>query len=267
MFSLFVGTHSRLIGLGGIDRSVRVLMEALAAGKEKKRQSLRCTCGAAAVECRYWGEVARRIPSHDVSNRRAQYTVALDAFAAGFGDDAWPVDSSKHVESLDELSKIIGLDVRVVHLIKDVRSLSTSFIDQARSKKGVTRPGTLLAIEYFWRWRRENGKIDACVARNHLPVQRVGYEEVCLAPDVVMGVIHNFLGVPKESCSLAFETSQSHLIAGNRMLNQEEKQTLRYDHRWFARNDWLAAAFLFPQILRYNSQAVYSNDAGAMWTR
>ncbi|MHA3771573.1 hypothetical protein ACXR0O_08555 [Verrucomicrobiota bacterium sgz303538] len=267
MLSLFLGTHSRLVGLGGIDRSVRLLSEALEGKDTKKLQKLRCTCGTAATECRYWGEVARRIPSHDVSNRRAQYELALSTFPNVFGEDAWPVDSSKHIEPLDDLCKINGLDLKVVHLIKDVRSLTASFIDQARRHKGNTRPGALLAIEYFLRWRRENGKIDACLTRNHLPVQRVGYEEVCMAPEVIMGAVSGFLGLPAEPGSLTFDQSNSHLIVGNRMREQEEKQTLRYDHRWFARRDWIPAAVLLPQILRYNTRAVYSNGSDAMWTK
>ena len=256
-----------MVGLGGIDRSVHLLAEALASPDPKKLARLRCTCGAAAAECQYWGEVANRIPSHDVSSSRAQYTLALDTFEAVFGPDVWPVDSSKHVEPLDEVSRIDGLDLRVFHLIKDVRSLTASFIDKKLGRSRTLRPRALLAIGYFWKWRRENGKIDAFLGRIGVRAHRVGYEEACLAPEFIMGAISEFLGLPKEVGSLEFEYSNSHLIAGNRMREQEEKQTLRYDHRWFSRRDWLLAAVLLPQIMRYNSTAVYSHGSDAMWGR
>jgi len=267
MFSLFLGTHSRMVGLGGIDRSVGLLAEALASREAKKLARLHCTCGSAAAECRYWGEVARRIPSHDVGSSCAQYTLALDTFEAVFGSDMWPVDSSKHVEPLCEVSKIDGLDLRVFHLIKDVRSLTASFVHKKVGRTGSKRPRVLMAIGYFWKWRRENGKIEACLERLRAETHRVGYEEVCLAPEFIMGAVSEFLGLPKEAGALEFQRSNSHLIVGNRMREQEEKQTLRYDHRWFSRRDWLLAAVLLPSIMRYNSTAVYSHGADAMWGR
>lgn len=266
MLSLFLGTHSRLVGLGGIDRSMAVLREALAGSGEKAMQRLQCTCGAAATACAYWGAVASRLQRHPAGDRKAEYELALATFAEVFGEDAWPVDSSKHVEPLDDLCGGKGWDVRVAFLVKDVRALTASFIDQARRNKGNTRPATLLAIEYFLRWRRENGKIDDCVARNSVPALHLGYEEVCLAPEIIMHAVSDFLGVPKEAGSTNFQQSNSHLIIGNRMRVQEEKQTLGYDHRWFARRDWLLAAMLLPGVLRYNSRVVYSNGCDAMWT-
>ena len=267
MFSLFLGTHSRMVGLGGVDRAVQILAEALAAKDEKKLQKLPCTCGVNATECPYWGAVAQAAPTRDLKERRARYELALEVFDRVFGNAAWPVDSSKHVEPLEDVRRVEGLDLKVIHVIKDVRSLTASFIDQARRNKAKTRPGPLLAIEYFHRWLRENRKIERALEAARLPTQRVGYEEACLAPEVTMKTISTFLDLPIETGSLQLRESRSHLIVGNRMRGQEEKQTLRYDHRWFARRDWLLAAFLMPHILRYNSRAVYSNESTTMWSR
>jgi hypothetical protein len=267
MFSLFLGTHSRLVGLGGIDRAVQVLGEAVMTKDEKKLHKLPCTCGVNATECAYWGAVAREAAGRDLRERRARYELALEVFDRVFGAEAWPVDSSKHVEPLAEVHRIAGLDLRVVHVIKDVRSLTASFIDQARRNKAKTRPGPLLALEYFHRWRRENGKIEQAIAQHGIRSHRVGYEEACLAPESTMKTISTFLGIPPEPGSLQLRQSRSHLIVGNRMRGQEEKQTLRYDHRWFARRDWLLAAVLLPHILRYNSRAVYSNESTTIWER
>jgi hypothetical protein len=265
MFSLFLGTHSRMVGLGGIDRAVQVLAEAF--GDAKKTAKLQCTCGAPGVECPFWGEVARALPQHDVRERRGRYAAALDVFTRVFGEEAWPVDSSKHVEPLAEVRTIEGVELRAVHVMKDVRSQTVSDIDRARRDRGIRRPGLVLAVEYFFRWRRENRKIERFLSEQGVRSIRVGYEEACLAPEVIMGAMSDFLGLPREAGSLQLRESRSHLIVGNRMRTQEEKQTLRYDHRWFARRDWLPAAILFPQILRYNSRAVYANGSEAMWKR
>ena len=265
--SLFLGTHSRLIGLGGIDRAVTVLSDVLASQGGKKERKLQCTCGAPALECVYWGEIARQLPVRRPKDRPARYEMALEVFAAVFGSDRIPVDSSKHVEPLDDLARLPALDLKVLHLMKDVRSLTMSFIDNARRDKKSARPGSFLAIQYFLRWWRENGKIDNAVARHHLPALRAGYEEMCLAPEIILAAISAFLEIPAEVGSLDFSESASHLIVGNRMREQAEKQRLRYDHRWFARRDWTLASVIFPHIRRYNSKAVYSNGGDAMWSR
>lgn len=257
LLSLFLGGHSRLISLGGIDRSVSLLCD------PKEAARLECTCGSPALECRYWSEVAKRLRGKPRLPER--YQIALEAFGSVFGDEVWPMDSSKHVEPLRELASEENLTLRAIHLIKDVRTLTTSFIDRARRTKAHPRPGPVLALEYFWKWRRENRKIETCLETRGVEFRRVGYEELCLAPDTITARISEWLGLPVESVSPSLRQSGSHLIAGNRMRKQEEKQSLRYDHRWFSRREWLLAAVLFPQIMKYNSEAVYSNQADALW--
>lgn len=267
-FSLFLGTHSRLIGLGGIDRAVSTLAEAITAREAGARApNLPCTCGLPATSCPYWGEVARQLSPGRPPGRKQRYQLALDTFGAVFGEEAWPVDSSKHVEPLAELCALDSLRLRAFHLLKDVRSLTASMIDQARRDKDSRRPGAFLALEYFWRWRRENGKIDRFLAQRKIEAHRIGYEELCLAPETIMAKVSDFLGVPAETGSLCLRESRSHLIIGNRMRTQAGKEHLRYDSRWFSRRDWLLVSVLFPQIRRYNSDAVYSNQSDAVWTR
>ncbi len=260
LLSLFLGGHSRLIGLGGIERAVALLADPQAAS------GLRCTCGAPAGGCPYWGKVAERLPGGQDLSRAERYRLALEIFPLVFGPDAWPVDSSKHVEQLATLRALPHLDLRAVHLIKDIRGNAISAIDRARRKKGTRRPGWLLAIENFHRWRRENGKIDAAVARLDIPTLRVGYEELCLKHERTMTQIATALGLPAEPVSLSLETSRSHLIVGNRMRGQPEKQRLRYDNRWFSRGEWLPAAVLFRGAMRYNARHVY-HAAGATWSQ
>jgi hypothetical protein len=266
-FSLFLGTHSRMVGLGGIDRAVTMLSESVDAAGAGGKRALPCTCGAPALECPYWGEVAQRVADEKPEDRAARYRVALEAFETVYGETMWPVDSSKHIEPLTDLCALPGLDLRAFHLLKDVRSLTTSFIDHARKTKAWTRPAPLLALEYFLRWKRENLKIESFLQKQNVRSHRIGYEELCLAPDAIMERISSFLGLPPERGSLQLTQSRSHLIVGNRMRGQEEKQRLRYDHRWFSRRDWLVVSLLLPGIRRYNSAAVYSNESEALWKK
>jgi hypothetical protein len=68
--------------------------------------------------------------------------------------------------------------------------------------------------------------------------------------------------------------SKSHLITGNAMRRQMEKEALVYDYRWFSRTDWIPAALLMPWLHDCNRRWVYSNgfsrifgnEAGNKWT-
>lgn len=260
LLSLFLGGHSQLIGLGGIERSVALLAD------PKTAPDLNCTCGVPAGACPYWGKVAAQLPAGKRLAQAERYRLALKVFPEVFGPDAWPVDSSKHVEQLATLRALPDLDLRVLHLIKDVRSNAISAIDRARRKKGTRRPGWLLSIENFHRWHRENEKIDTAVARLGVPTLRVGYEELCLKPEQTMAHIATTLGLPDEPVSLSLESSRSHLIVGNRMREQPGKQQLRYDNRWFSRSEWLPAAVLFRRAMRYNQRHVY-HAAEATWSQ
>ncbi len=259
LLNLLLGKSPGLIGISGIDRAMKMLVD------EKDREKtagMPCSCGASVRECVYWGKVLQALEGGERPTNLAQrYQLALSVFEDVFGPDVWPVDASKIKEPLYALAgqNLFPLDLRVIHLSKDYRSAITSMIDLKRRKGGNRRPGPLLAVEGGWRWWWENRKIDRCLRQTALPTLRVGYEELCLGFANTLGRICEFAGSePARDLTPEIHTTQSHLFIGNRMRRQEEKATLLYDYRWLTRREWFAAALFWPHLHHCNTRWVYS---------
>lgn len=253
--SLLVGQHPRMIGIGGVDRAMKLI----STEREKTATGL-CTCGKTVQTCPFWSQVLAASASKPPRNREERYRMALAVFAEVFGPDAWAADSSKHVDPLPDLATYDGIDVRVVHLVKDFRSATISAIDLKRARKNVRRPAWLLGIEAAHRWCRENGKIRTCLSRTGFPFLSVGYEELCLAPNRIFSVIANFLEVEAAEIPPTIAGSRSHLFIGNAMRRDQEKAQLLYDYRWFSRWDWRVASLVMPWLAARNRDWVYTNQ-------
>ena len=261
LLNLLVGNSPQMIGLGGIDRAMRMLLK-----DREKTATESCSCGSSVRDCVYWGEVLKRSESTRPKNLIDRYALALDTFESVFGPEKLPVDSSKIKEPIFELSsaKELNLDLRVVHLAKDIRTATISMIDTKRRKKGTSRPGLIMGFESAWRWWRENSKLQRCGEDTGVPLFNLGYEELCLSFDRAFGALCEFSGTSHDSeQSLRIGESTSHLFIGNRMRNEGEKAELRYDYRWFTRSEWKLPLIMIPALQRSNKRWVYSNGGDA----
>jgi len=258
LLNLLVGNSPQMIGLGGIDRATKMLVES-----PEKTQASECSCGSIVRDCRYWGSVAARLAKGDTTKRIDRYRVALEEFESTFGTSMLPVDSSKIKEPIIDLAaaKDLDLDLRVVHLAKDFRTAVISAIDTKRRKNATKSPGAYLALKAAHKWLRENGKLERCLKQNNVEHFNLGYEELCLNFNYAFGALCEFAGADHDPHqSLRINDSTSHLFIGNRMRNQSEKAELRYDYRWFSRREWMAPAVLLPLVYRGNAKWVYTGS-------
>lgn len=262
LLDLLVGKHPRMIGLGGIDRAMRLLAE-----YPTETSARICSCGVPVAACPYWGEImmsmdARSRPTDFVG----RYALALEVFSQVFGPAAIPVDSSKIKEPLAQLRdpRLQSLEARVLHLTKDFRTAAVSYTDNKRRKAGKTRPGWLLTSEGAWKWWRENLKLERAIQASGWPVLGIGYETLCMAPAQTLAGIAAFVGLPPGSpvgttTDTNLRQTGSHLFIGNRMRKGEVSSTLRYDNRWMSRTDWLPAAVLMPWLHPANRRWVHTS--------
>ena len=100
-----------------------------------------------------------------------------------------------------------------------------------------------------------------------LNVFQLGYEELCLYPEQMLQKICHYMEEEWDPAMLRLQQTSSHVLRGNRMRYQPEKSQIRYDHRWFLRQEWNLPAFMFPNIMHYNSREVYRNHTEAVWKR
>jgi hypothetical protein len=266
LLDLALGAHSRFVGLGEV-------FQLLKGGTLPSEQGEFCSCGETLETCSFWGSVLAELHAAGDVSVESKYRIVLNFFQERFPRTI-PLDSSKYLPAVRTLARIPGLDVKVLHLVRDVRSWSTSIADVRKRRlvrEGITgmrawligqrsRP-TLL----FREWYRRNRRLQAGLRETGFPILQLGYEELALAPDRMLARIHEFLGVEAEKVE-SLVPSRSHAIFGNRMrLDPEKRKAITYDARWLSKTNWFVAAAIQPTILHFNSREVYCNDLATAW--
>jgi hypothetical protein len=265
ILDLALGAHPRMVGLG---EAARILRRPLPGeehrGPAQLRAELRhqrvCTCGATAAQCPVWGDLLEWLPAHDHlpladKFRRLMEAVSFAGVQAGHADD-WLVDSYQDDLELPSQS-FPDLDVRVVFLVRDVRSWVHSRVRDRRNKGK-----SLLGVRNVVRWCRVNRRFERELQRCGKPVFPLGYEELALAPDQALGRLCEWLGLEfSEAMLTPGLASGSHILSGNRVrFDPQKTRQIRYDASWLQAPAWPAsAALIWPQLAQMNRRLVYAN--------
>jgi Sulfotransferase family len=153
------------------------------------------------------------------------------------------VDSSKVGLRLKYLLRNPALDVRVVRLIRDGRSVALTYLEPAAFADardptlrgggwGGDRAAERLAMADAAReWRRSNEEADAIV--RSLPPSRwleVRYERLCRDPESTLRTLFEFIGVDPTRVSLDFRALPHHVIGNGMRL--DSTGDIRFDERW-----------------------------------
>ena len=195
LFGLLLGTHPRFVGLGEIDLSLRsdsALFDRL------------CTCGEHARNCVFWGVVASNLDGARDPHTSDILETIFDSFRSVFGDETVPVESSKNHSRFLKPRSVRQPRLKVIHLLRDVRGYSISKLDNAKKKRRFS--GSLIlsrlpmenhgkhsAIYYFWEWYLGNNRIQRFLQKNRVTSLQIGYEELCLYPELIVPRICQFL--------------------------------------------------------------------------
>lgn len=256
-----------------------------------------CGCGASFSECDFWarvGKVAfggwdevdpaemlalqrevdrnRFIPSMVAPRFRpsaqaamARYTAALSRLYRGIAEVSGArvvVDASKHASTAFLLRRVPGIDLRVVHLVRDSRGVAYSWTKQV--KKPEVADGDAYMPVYSparsgARWLSYNLLFDALGALDDTMVLR--YEAVLSDPREAVGRILAHAGETVAPEDLSFlgdgwvDLGVDHTVAGNPMRFHQGRLALRLDEAWtekLARRDRaLVSAITWPLQLRY----------------
>jgi hypothetical protein len=148
------------------------------------------------------------------------------------------VDSSKHPSLAHCLRRQDGVDLRVLHLVRDSRAVAYSW------GRAVRRPDTDRE-SYMTRYSpavaaaQWNGQNAAFHLLRGMPVMRLRYEDVVAAPQAALRRIAEFSGLPAQR-SFTFlgadwaELEPGHSVSGNPMRFATGKIAIRRDERWRA---------------------------------
>lgn len=277
LLDLMLSGHPRFIGVGEVcslfDPTRNFLYHPT---------DVECSCGNTIDQCEFWAPTINVLrPAYDrKADAQELYRLFLDEFYKHFGSDAIPVDISKTDENLGIIKLMENVNIKVIFLIRDVRSWTVSMRDVARRADDFKVSSLIqkygwrawkpyvgrMSTKFFLHWHILNRRTQRFLRKNNLPTFQVGYEELCLYPEMLMRQLSVFLEVEYCESMLSLKDTQSHVILGNRMRSQEEKRRgVVYDDRWFYNNDWMLPTLIFPHIMRYNSAEVYHNIQGKLW--
>ena len=132
------------------------------------------------------------------------------------------VDSSKSRLRLKALSRFSNLDVRAIHLIRDVRGVVVSDL---RHEKGTN------VKELANNWRKRHYRLKMMLESNYQGKYiRICYEDLCQNPQDVMARVYEFCGVDPQFKMDNFRKASHHLIGNSMRLS--EVSEIKLDERW-----------------------------------
>ena len=261
LLNIILGGHSNLVGLGEIFQLLKQKKHGLYLAEKLEEN---CSCGVKAKDCVFWGEVSRRLDARHGEHIHQRYNIVREVFLEQFGPDRIIVDSSKSLSYLKTLADEPGIDFIPVHMTRDVRAYCISRIDRAirdNSKRKMRKAATHLR-----KWYRGNLKMSQYLETGNRPYFRLGYEELSLFPDKLVPALSAWLGLAYEPGMLKLAPEGCHIVHGNRMRDQPDKnRSISYDNRWFYRSEWLAPFILSGKTRKLNNQLVYQNEINRLW--
>jgi hypothetical protein len=261
-----------------------------------------CGCGTPVPECDFWNRVGktafggwdqidaremlalqkrvdrnRYIPSMVVPRLRpaaaadmARYTEVLSKLYRAIGEVAGAkvvIDASKHASTAYLLRKVPGIDLRVVHLVRDSRGVAYSWTKEVK-KPEVTGDDAFMP-QYSpsssgRQWVAYNLMFDALGAIDSTMLLR--YEALMANPREGLERILAHAGEPVTADSFAFlgdgwvDLGVDHTVAGNPMRFHQGRLDLRLDQAWTTklpeRDRRVVTAITWPLQVRYGYSQV-----------
>lgn len=278
MLDLVLGSNPKFVGLGEIFQVIRPDMN-------RFERNEPCSCGKLTGECSFWGVVAEELKKKKTTGLAERYYHTFQIFENLYGSDHIMVDSSKLLDALKTVSRIPGVNVKVIYLIRDVRGWTISRLNNRQNspeyyqrdgyyiKKMAYQVGwkihlikwwlpllTRHGFYYFLLWYIQNKQIKDYLKNNNIEHLSLGYDELGLHPEFMIKKIFDFLGEDMVTTDFCSMNSQSHILIGNTKKSESKRrQDITYDDRWLYRTRWLLPAALFPKIMQYNAKEVYRN--------
>jgi hypothetical protein len=173
------------------------------------------------------------------------------------------VDASKHASHAFLLRRLRGLDLRVVHLVRDSRGVAFSWAKLLRRLE-VADGGALMATETPARMGARYlayNSLFHLLRRLGVPTLLLRYEALVRQPTAGLARVLDHAGRPAAGGELGFvgdgwvELGTSHALAGNPMRFRQGRVPLRLDEEWRAgmhrRHRLLTAGSTWPLLLRY----------------
>lgn len=262
------------------------------------QENLLCGCGAPFMECPFWSEVGRRAfggwdrvdvpevvalkdavdrhsrlpllmapqlwpPFRGKLNRYLDIVAPLYGAIHAVGRTRVIIDSSKAPSTAFVLKRMPGIDLSLLHLVRDSRGVAFSWNKKVRRPDAVHRemymhryPPARIGM----RWVTRNAQMEL-LGRLGVPRTLVRYEAIVAEPRAQLELILNALGEPFSPSDLAFvsdgevELRANHTVMGNPVRMHVGRLPLRLDDRWRSsmgrRQSGMVTLLTRPVLRRY----------------
>lgn len=253
ILDLILGCSPQIVGIGEALRTLDPEMSGRtgSSGQKAKVQvndEDACSCGRPARHCPIWSH-GKTFTSGD--SLKENFAHAFRRAKACHPDAVYVIDSTpRAVRYLDVLE---DYDLRVIHLVRDVRSWTNSM---AR-RKGLRQ------FERFDQWRRSVRGIRRALEERRISYFNLGYKELALRPEKALPLLCQWLHIDyTEKMLEPAQFTQSHVISGNSLLgNRSNFARIRYDGSWMANpRNRIERALCFLMVAALNDEFVYGNS-------
>ena len=176
------------------------------------------------------------------------------------------IDSSKHASLAFCLRSSPGVDLRVIHMVRDPRAVAYSWsklVDRPEGASGSQMP-TYTPASAALRWNLQNSAVQL-LSQLGTPTLRVRYEDFTAAPAATLGRIAAFAGLPGGPKFSFLDTDghgrwwadlgETHTASGNPMRFTTGRIGIRHDATWqtamVAGNRRTVTTLTLPLLMRY----------------
>lgn len=196
------------------------------------------TLAAAVDRTRHIPRLARgRLPDRAAAalHRYSDYYTRLYRAAAEASGASVVIDTSKHA-SLAFALHTAGVDVRVLHLVRDSRAVAHSWAKQVRRPEVTGAPAYMprfspLTVSTLWTVQNAAFELLARSA----PVTRLRYEDFTTDPDGALARLRELAGLPAHPPPASADTATvpaAHTVAGNPLRFTTGEVQVRRDDAW-----------------------------------
>lgn len=182
------------------------------------------------------------------------------------------VDSSKMPADAALLATAEGIDLHLVHLVRDPRAVAWSW-QRPKMMTDIVPPRPIAPhtpLRSTLQWLGWNRLIER-VAQHAASVSFVRYEDLVARPTEVLGDLVRAVGLPRESVDGLVEGDRfriegSHTVAGNPARFNTGSVTVTLDDDWYrdqpGAERWTATTVALPRLRRYGYPLVAGRGGG-----
>lgn len=159
---------------------------------------------------------------------------ALYASRSRQANGATLVDTSKSPVHAYVLKRLAGLDVRILHVVRDVRGVAHSILK--RRDRGHAAYANHSPLRVAMEWMLTNKAVEWTAPRAECPYRRIRYESFVSDPESVLRGIFDWFGETEESLDYVHqqevELSKTHTVVGSPSRFNTGPIQLRLDDTW-----------------------------------